>query len=169
MVFGSLFLPNINHYIAHKLSSFKTVSFPWVPSPLPWLSWSGLKTNKIIISRHVIFNESTFSSSKHESQNTSTYRFLDFINTPSPIFKSILESHLATPIMTVGHYYLSLTELTSLVLCDFLSKNTVQMKHLLVTKRECLRMGKHKMLESVLMIHSVQWSCPLQSESSSNR
>lgn len=42
----------------------------------------------------------------------------------------------------------------------FLSKNIMQMKHLLVTKRERLHMGKHKMLESFLMRHSVQWSCP---------
>ena len=54
-----------------------------------------LKTNRIIISRHVIFDESTFPKAKHDSQISQSYNFLDYADSPSPLFKMILETSQA--------------------------------------------------------------------------
>lgn len=49
-----------------------------------------LKTNRIIISRNVIFDESTFPAAEKQTSNTSPYKFLDCSDPPSPLFQSIL-------------------------------------------------------------------------------
>lgn len=49
-----------------------------------------LMTNRIILSRHVIFDESTFPAAQKQSSNTSPYDFLDCSDQPSPLFRTIL-------------------------------------------------------------------------------
>ena len=63
-VFGSLCFPNINHFYAHKLSPrSKPCLFLGYPLHHRLYRCLDLQTNRIIISRHVIFNENTFSYS----------------------------------------------------------------------------------------------------------
>ena len=62
-----------------------------------------LKTNRIILSRHVIFEETTFPAAQKVSPTTSTYHFLQNTEDTSPMFKTILESKQATPLPLVPH------------------------------------------------------------------
>ena len=93
-VFGSLCYPNINHSHAHKLSPrSRPCLFLGYPSQHRGYRCLDLQTNRIIISRHVIFDENSFPAAKSETTNN-TYGFLDPNDQPSPVFKSILESSL---------------------------------------------------------------------------
>ena len=92
-VFGCLCFPNINHSNHHKLLPRST---PCLFLGYPLSHWGyrclDLKTNRIILSRHVIFDESTFPAAQTQSSNSKTYSFLDCSDDTSPIFKSILVS-----------------------------------------------------------------------------
>ena len=86
-----------------KLESFKSVktitednalSVPWVSISTKGYRCLDLKTNKIIISRHVYFDEDTFPAANQNLSQVSSYTFLDTVDDPSPLFKEILQSPL---------------------------------------------------------------------------
>lgn len=70
--FRCLAFPNMNHSPAHKLSPRSTPClFLGYPIHHRGYRCLDLKTNRIIISRHVIFDESTFPAAKPEPQTGS--------------------------------------------------------------------------------------------------
>lgn len=100
-VFGCLCFPNINHSNLHKLSARSSPSlFLGYPTQHRGYRCMDLKTNKIIISRHVVFDETLFPASVKESSPKS-YEFLDNVEEPSPLLKQILQlpitPHLNAP------------------------------------------------------------------------
>lgn len=91
-VFGCLCFPNINHSNLHKLSQRSTPClFLGYPSLHRGYRCLDLKTRKIIISRHVVFDETVFPSAVSASAAPS-YQFLGVDDDTSPLFKVILQS-----------------------------------------------------------------------------
>ncbi|CAL9218493.1 unnamed protein product [Arabidopsis halleri] len=91
-VFGCLCFPNLNHSNLPKLSPRTTPClFLGYPSQHRGYRCMDLKTNKIIISRHVYFDEEKFPGAV-SSLPSDTYHFLDTTDEPSPIFQSILQT-----------------------------------------------------------------------------
>lgn len=92
-VFVCLCFPNINNSNLHKSSPLSTPCL-FLGYPLSHRGYRclDLKTNRIILSRHVIFDESTFPAAQRQSSNNSTYTFQDCSDQTPPIFKSILVS-----------------------------------------------------------------------------
>lgn len=62
-----------------------------------------LKTHRIILSRHVIFDETTFPAAQKASQNSSPYHFLNNMEDTSLLFKTILELNQAPPLPPIQH------------------------------------------------------------------
>ena len=93
--FGCLCFPNINHSFLHKLAPRSTPSlFLGYPTNHKGYCCLDLKTRKIIISRHVVFDESIFPAAENIQNNSaSSYHFLE--TETSPLFNTILE----TPIL----------------------------------------------------------------------
>lgn len=91
-VFGCLCFPNINHSNLPKLSPRSTPClFLGYPSQHRGYRCLDLKTNKIIISRHVHFDEDKFPAAI-SSKSDEPYHFLDTTDDHSPLFRSILEA-----------------------------------------------------------------------------
>ena len=91
-VFGCLCFPSLNH---SKLSPRTTPClFLWYPSQQKVYRCLDLKTNKIIISRYVYFDEDTFPATNQNLSQVSSYTFLNAVDDPSPLFKEILQSPL---------------------------------------------------------------------------
>ena len=90
-VFGSLCFPNINNSTNHKLSPRSTpclfLGYPLLHRGYRCLD---LRTNRIIISRHVLFDETTFPAAQKLPRDTGSYSFLDHFDNPSPVFQKIL-------------------------------------------------------------------------------
>lgn len=91
-VFGCMCFPNVNYSNLHKPSPRST--------PCLFLGYLtnhrgyrclNFKTNRIIISRHVIFDESTFPAAQKHSSISNTFNFLDGADSQSPMFQSILQ------------------------------------------------------------------------------
>lgn len=94
--FGCLCYPNINHSNAHKLSPRSTKClFIGYPSDHRGYRCLDLTTNKIILSRHVAFDETQFPYQDSKAQKASTYDFLSTETDPSPLLRSILETPMA--------------------------------------------------------------------------
>lgn len=93
-VFGSLCFPNINNSHLSKLSPRSTPClFLGYPIHHRGYRCLDLKTNRIIVSRHVIFDENTFPKAQKVSA-PNTYNFLDITDNDAPIFKSILQNQV---------------------------------------------------------------------------
>lgn len=91
-VFGCLCFPNVNYSNLHKLSHRSTPClFLGYPSNHRGYRCLNLKTNRIILSRHVAFDENTFPASQKATSTTNAYQFLDLSDSPSPLFTSILQ------------------------------------------------------------------------------
>lgn len=98
-VFGCLCFLNINLSHLHKLSSHsKPCLFLGYPSQHRRYICMDLQTKKIIISCHVIFDETLFLAAETNSSLVS-YTFLDSHDEPSPIFKNILQTPSLLPPM----------------------------------------------------------------------
>ncbi|CAL9245815.1 unnamed protein product [Arabidopsis halleri] len=96
-VFGCLCFPNINHSNLTKLSARSTPClFLGYPSQHRGYRCMDLKTRKIIISRHVIFDETKFPAAEPITPPIS-YTFLDDNDDTSPQFQSILQAPFQTP------------------------------------------------------------------------
>ncbi|CAA7060053.1 unnamed protein product [Microthlaspi erraticum] len=96
-VFGCLCFPNLNHSNLPKLSPRSTPClFLGYPSQHRGYRCLDLKTNKIIISRHVFFDETIFPAAV-TTNNTTSYHFLDIDDEPSPVFKEILQTPSLPP------------------------------------------------------------------------
>lgn len=99
-VFGCLCFPNLNHSNLHKLEPRSTPClFLRYPSDHKGFRCVDLKTRKIILPRHVYFDETIFPAAIKDSSPAS-YHFLETADEPSPIFKTILQSSpipLVTP------------------------------------------------------------------------
>lgn len=90
-VFGCLCYPHLD--TTHKLQPRSTPCvFLGYPSNHRGYRCLDLKYKKIIISRHVNFDESNFPFGTITSQPSPTYTFLDDHDEISPIFKDILQS-----------------------------------------------------------------------------
>ena len=90
-MFRSLCFPNIHHVNTNKLSPRSTPCL-FLGYPLNHRGYRclDLKTNRIIISRHVVFDEHTFPKAEKASQNPQVFDFLE--SDPSPVFKNILQA-----------------------------------------------------------------------------
>lgn len=100
-VFGSLCFPNLNYSHLHKLAPRSTPClFLGYPSNHKGFRCMDLKTNRIIISRHVYFDESVFPAAI-EKGSPATYNFLGADDEPSQIFKNILQGPISSPISSV--------------------------------------------------------------------
>ena len=89
--FGCLCFPNLNFMTTNKLSPRSTPClFLGYPTNHRGYRCLDLKTNRIIISRHVVFDENTFPKSEKAFQNSRVFDFLE-TDTPSPVFKHILQ------------------------------------------------------------------------------
>lgn len=94
-VFGCLCYPNLNHSNLNKLSPRTTPClFLDYPSQHRGYRCMNLKTNKIIISRHVLFDEDKFPAAV-SSPRSDHYQFLDTAADASPLFRSILQAPFA--------------------------------------------------------------------------
>ncbi|KAG7560254.1 Ribonuclease H-like superfamily [Arabidopsis thaliana x Arabidopsis arenosa] len=95
-VFGCLCFPNLNHSNLPKLSPRSTPClFLGYPSQHRGYRCMDLKTNKIIISRHVYFDEEKFPAADPKPQQD-PYRFLEVSEEPSPQFQTILQAPFTT-------------------------------------------------------------------------
>ncbi|KAG7542778.1 GAG-pre-integrase domain [Arabidopsis thaliana x Arabidopsis arenosa] len=95
-VFGCLCFPNLNHSNLPKLSARSTPClFLGYPSQHRGYRCMDLKSKKIIISRHVIFDENKFPAAEPISP-PETYSFLEESDDTSPLFRSILQAPLIT-------------------------------------------------------------------------
>ena len=102
-VFGCLCFPNLNHSNLHKLALRSTPClFLGYPSNHKGYRCMDLKTNKIIISRHVYFDESVFQKATSAHSNAVTYQFLSADDEPSPLFKDILQGSYQTQIPSIS-------------------------------------------------------------------
>lgn len=100
--FGCLCFPNINHSNLHKLAARSSPClFLGYPTNHKGYRCLDLKTRKIIISRHVVFDETIFPTALPPAEKKDAYNFLDSQSETSPLFKSILESPPAQSIPTV--------------------------------------------------------------------
>ncbi|CAA7055236.1 unnamed protein product [Microthlaspi erraticum] len=96
-VFGCLCFPSLNHSNLHKLSPRTTPClFLGYPSQHRGYRCLDLKTNKIIISRHVHFDEEKFPAAVQTKNKNAAYQFLDPIEEASPLFQSILQTPIAS-------------------------------------------------------------------------
>lgn len=94
-VFGCLCFPNLNHSNLHKLSPRTTPClFLGYPSQHRGYRCLDLKTNRIIISRHVAFDESIFPAAVTAHDPPSLYQFLNDDEEPSPMLYSLLQTPL---------------------------------------------------------------------------
>lgn len=87
---------NINHSNIHKLSPRSTPClFLGYPSQHRGYICLDLKSRKIIISRHVVFDEETFPAAENSENRGNEYHFLQQETETSPLFQSILQtSHI---------------------------------------------------------------------------
>lgn len=92
-VFGSFCYPNQNNNTNHKLSnrSSPCVFFGYSHNHKGYWCFD-LKTRKIIISRHVTFDETCFPYKQTQPQPDSSYDFLSNSSEPSPLFCQILQT-----------------------------------------------------------------------------
>lgn len=91
-VFGCLCFPNLNHSHLSKLSPRSTPClFLGYPSHHRGYRCFDLKTKKIIVSRHVHFEEDIFPAAEKSPNMAASYHFLQDLHQPSPLFKSILQ------------------------------------------------------------------------------
>lgn len=91
-VFGCLCYPNLNHSNLNKLSPRTTPClFLGYPSQHRGYRCMDLKTNKIIVSRHVHFDEDKFPAAV-SSHRSDLYHFLDTADDASPLFQSFLQA-----------------------------------------------------------------------------
>ena len=96
-VFGCLCFPNLNHSHLSKLSPRSTPClFLGYPSQHRGYRCLNLKTNKIILSRHVYFDEDKLPAAETKNDG-SKYHFLDHQDEPAPIFKTIHTKPLPAP------------------------------------------------------------------------
>lgn len=119
----------VNHSTAHKLSS---CSSPWILGY--HLHYRGyqfldLKTNHIIISRHVIFDENTFHAAQKQTKDNNPYSFLDSFDDQPHTFMYIFKNHVLEntaplpPITFLLSFLLHLhrqTELLEMSICNML-------------------------------------------------
>ena len=100
-VFGCLCYPNINHTHLPKPSprSSKCVFFGY-PHDHRGYMCDDLDTRRIIISRNVNFDETSFLYEKSQQNKPISYDFLLHETEPSPIFKQILQTS-STPTLPV--------------------------------------------------------------------
>lgn len=92
-VFGCLCYPNVNHSNLTKLSPRSVPCFfLGYPTQHSGYRCFDLKTKKVIISRHVSFDETTFPFLTNMPSKETDYNFLQDSMDPSPIFRQILES-----------------------------------------------------------------------------
>lgn len=92
-LFGCLCYPNQNNSNTKKLSPRSSQCvFLGYPQLHRGYRCFDLSTKKIIISRHVTFDESSFLCTTSNSSPGSTYEFLDDQTKPSPLFKNILQN-----------------------------------------------------------------------------
>lgn len=92
-VFGSLCFPNLTtpHKLAQRTSPCIFLGYPTNHHGYQCLD---LSSRKIIISRHVIFDETIFPFKSVKPNEAPSYDFLDVTSTPSPIFTTT--SHFST-------------------------------------------------------------------------
>lgn len=96
-VFGCLCFPNLNHSILPKLSPrIVPCLFLGYPSQHRGYRCMDLKTNKIIISRHVYFDEDKFPVAV-PTMPKEPYHFLHVSDEPSPLFQSIFQAPFSHP------------------------------------------------------------------------
>lgn len=90
-VFGCLCFPNLNNPTTHKLEARSTPCL-FLGYPLQHRGYRCLylKSNRIIISRHVVFDEFTFPAT--ENLSPTKYDFLEIFDEPSAVFRDILRS-----------------------------------------------------------------------------
>lgn len=101
-VFGCLCFPNLHNSTLDKLSPRSTPClFLGYPIQHKGYRCLDLKSNRIIISRHVIFDESTFPTAEKLTQHSTKYDFLVDSDEPSPLFRAILQSPIPVPSQTV--------------------------------------------------------------------
>lgn len=95
-VFGCLCFPNLNYSNLSKLAPRSTPClFLGYPAQHRGYLCLDLKTRKLIISRHVFFDESVFPAAE-KTTSSSSYHFLQQYDEPSPIFKAILQKATTT-------------------------------------------------------------------------
>lgn len=97
-VFGCLCFPNVSHSTTKNLAPRSTPCL-FLGSPLLHRGYRclDLKINRIIISRHVVLDECTFPAAQKLNTNKNAYGFLEKMETPSSIFRSILEMSHSLP------------------------------------------------------------------------
>lgn len=98
-VFGCLCFPNLNNSTKHKLSARSTLCL-FLGYPLQHRGYHclDLKINRIIISRHVVFDENTFQAAEKMTKEPTKYDFLNTLDEPSPLFQAILQNKTPTVI-----------------------------------------------------------------------
>ena len=98
--FGSLCYPNNNHSFLHKLAPRSAPSiFLGYPTNHKGYRCMDLKTRKIIISRHVVFDETIFPATEPQIKDSSnTYKFLETSSETSPLFQQILQAPMESPV-----------------------------------------------------------------------
>lgn len=101
--FGCLCFPNLNHSFLHKLAPRSTPCvFLGYPSSHKGYRCLDLKTRKVIISRHVVFDESIFPMAQTQSTSLpKPYDFLDDTSEVSSTFKNILTQPSPPPLQSV--------------------------------------------------------------------
>lgn len=102
-VFGSLCCPNQNNSNASKLSLCSSrCMFLGYPQFHRGYRCFDLTTKKIIISRNVIFDETSFPYNDPNSPSDSSYKFLEEETEPSAYLKFVLINPTATPLPTMA-------------------------------------------------------------------
>ena len=97
-VFGCLCFPNVNYSNLSKLSPRSTPClFLGYPTNHRVYRCLDLKTKRIFLSRHVVFDESTFPCAQIHTPSTKPYHFLEGTDTISPLFRSILINSTPPP------------------------------------------------------------------------
>ena len=98
--FVSLCYPNVNHFFLHKLAPRSAPSvFLGYPTNHKGYHCMDLKTSKIIISRHVVFDETIFPAAEPQLKSSAnTYKFLEISLDTSPLFKQILQTPMESPV-----------------------------------------------------------------------
>ena len=101
--FGCLCYPNINHSHTPKLSPRSSACI-FLGYPLNHKGYRcfDLTTKKIIISRHVNFDETCFPYPSSKTVKSPTYDFLDKDTGPSPLFRAILQNQSSTTTPTLA-------------------------------------------------------------------
>lgn len=92
-VFGCLCFQNTNHFMKSKLSPRSTPClFLCYPTNHKGYRCIDLKSNRIILSRHVVFDETIFLAAEKQKAQTRPYQFLESADTQSSLFRSILQN-----------------------------------------------------------------------------